>query len=521
MDTRESTRIAGRGAEASSSVAVSPELPSSGREDTIQPQGSGLERVVLAAQARFDTRFWRIVGCLVSLAVLGWGLHRELAPGKYLIPFTDFQSFYAAALNVRHGVDPYQQAIAWVRTYSPTGNGTLFATKSYVYPPFFALLLAPLTFLSTLTALQIWDVFNLLFMIGAIYAAFRIAGKRPSAFSVLALAAIFSLTAPVRKEWFLGQTDIFLLCLICFAFWARQANQRALAGVLLALACVTKPTFIVLVVFLLWKREYKFAITTAISFLVLLIGPFLWLGGQTWSDQLTVWRFWSNQYVAYAQNIAPKGVLARLFTVNPVVRPITAAPILVTVGWLLIVLAIVVLTVAVVSPAPLRRDTRSLLEIGLVISALYLMSPLSEWPYLLVLAIPLIACYCWLSEGRWTRPSARLAVLGAVVITVLLMQPLTTIQYYFLKHVQGTSLMADVYVVLAPAYLYGLILAFALQFHVMSRITHRSTRSAVRQVVRDAPSLLGQWVADTRAALPWGPRTVEQASEPAAGVSVE
>lgn len=521
MDTKGTARIAGLGAESTAHAAMSPELESAQQDDAGRQTTPAWEQFALALQARFNTRGWRIIGCFICIATLGWGLRRELAPVNYITSLTDFQSFYTAALNVRHALDPYQQAVVWVKTYSPTGNGTLFATKSYVYPPFFALLLAPLTFLSMAKALAIWDVFNLLFIIGAIYAGFRIAGKRPTMLSVLALATIFSLTAPVRKEWYLGQTDIFLLCLICFAFWARQTNRRVLAGVLLALACVTKPTFIVLVVFLLWKREYKFAVVTMATFLGLLIAPFLWLGGQTWRDQLTVWRFWSNQYVAYAQNISPKGVLTRLFTVNPVVRPITAAPIVVTALWALIVLAILLLTVAIVSPAPLRWDTRSLLELGVVISALFLMSPLSEWPYLLLLAIPLLACYCWLSEGNWARPPARLVLLGAVVVTVLLLQPLTTIQYFFLKHLNGSSPMADVYVVLAPAYLYGLILAFALQFHLMSRITGRSTLSAVRQVIHDAPSLLAQWVADTRAALPWGTRTLGKTREQARGVSIE
>lgn len=455
------------------------------------------ERLWQAFEARFNTRGWRLIASALCLMVLGIGLYRQIAPGAYLIPFTDFKSFFQAALDVRHGVDPYQPAIAWLKGYSPTGNGTLFATKSYVYPPFFALMLSPLTFLPEVWALTFWDICNVIFIVGAIYAGLRIAGKRPSVMSVLMLAAVFSITAPVRKELYLGQTDIFLLFLICCAFWARQAERRGLAGVLLALACVTKPTFIVLVVFLLWKREFKFAIVTFVTFLGLLIGPFLWLGGQTFQDQLTVWRFWSNQYVAYAQNIAPKGVLTRLFTVNPVVRPIVAAPLLVTALWLLCVAVILILTLAVVSPTPLQRNTRTLLEIGLAITALFLMSPLTEWPYLLVLAIPLLACYSWLSEGNWRLPKARWVALGAGLLTLLLIQPLTTIQYYFLRHLGGSSITADVFVVLAPAYLYGLVLAFVLQFHTMSRITGHSTLAAVRQVIGDAPKLAGQWLKDT------------------------
>ncbi|MHB8612375.1 MAG: glycosyltransferase family 87 protein [Candidatus Dormibacteraceae bacterium] len=431
-----------------------------------------------------------------SLAVMAYVFYRDIKIGVYRLPYTDFQSFYVAAVAVRHHADPYGPALDWIRTYVASGNGSLFATKSYVYAPFFALLLSPLTYLSMHGALVVWDVLNVAFLVGAVYSLLRSAGVSFGLPTVLALAAAASLWAAVRKEWYLGQSDVFLLFLLGMAIWARSARRGNVAGVLLGVAIAVKPAFAVLLPFLLWKREFKFAVAGAVTAAVLLSVPALWLGPTIAAHQLQVWNFWSGPYVAFAHNDAPKGILTRLFTVNPVSPPLLVAPGVVTAAWLIIAAAVALTVFAVIRPAPFQRDARSLIEFGLMIEALLLITPLTEWPYLLLLLIPLLGLVAWLIETGIGSRSARVAAIGAVAVAAALYGPANAVEYWALGHVGGSAVHSAVFTLLAGANLYLLIAAFGLQLLALSSLSRRSTRVATIAFVRQLPALARDWLGD-------------------------
>ena len=443
---------------------------------------------------------------LASAAVIAYIFYRDVRIGVYRLPYTDFQSFYVAALAVRHHTDPYGPAVDWIRTYVASGNGSLFATKSYVYAPFFALFLSPLTYLSQHAALLVWDVLNVVFLVGAVYSLLRSAGMKSGLPTVLALAAAAAVWAAVRKEWYLGQSDVFLLFLLSTAIWARTAGRGNVAGALLGAAIAVKPAFAVLLPFLLWKREFRFALAGAGTAAILLAVPALWLGPATSAHQLQVWSFWSGPYVAFAHNDAPKGILARLFTVNPVSTPLLVAPALVTGGWLIISAAVAVIAAAVIRPAPFGRDARSLIEFGLMIEALLLITPLTEWPYLLLLLIPLLGIFAWLIASGITSRPATIAAIGAVAVAATLYGPANAVEYWALGHVGGSPVHSAVFVLLAGANLYLLVAAFALQLLALNTVSRTSTREATLTFVSHLPSLSRDWLADAFGARARTPR---------------
>ena len=466
-------------------------------------------------------RSTQAVIALASVAVMAYVFYRDVKIGVYRLPYTDFQSFYVAALAVRHHTDPYGPAVDWIRTYVASGNGSLFATKSYVYAPFFAFFLSPLTFLSQHAALLVWDVLNVAFLVGAVYSLLRSAGLRSSVPTVLALAAAACLWAAVRKEWYLGQSDVFLLFLLGTAIWVRTAGRGNVAGVLLGAAIAVKPAFAVILPFLLWKREFRFAVAGAGTAGVLLVVPALWLGPATLAHQLQVWSFWSGPYVAFAHNDAPKGILTRLFTVNPVSPPLVVAPGLVTAAWLIISAAVAVVAAAVIKPAPFKRDARSLIEFGLMIEALLLITPLTEWPYLLLLLIPLLGIFAWLVEIGIGGLRARFAAAGAVAVAAALYGPANAVEYWALGHVGGSPARSALFVLLAGANLYLLAGAFALQLLALNTLSRTSTRVATLTFVSHLPSLLRDWLADASGARARAPRrrTAIDGAQPASGRS--
>jgi hypothetical protein len=445
-----------------------------------------------------------LVLALTTLYVMRYGAAR--------FSWADFRTFYQAGLDVRAGRDPYTGAISFIHAYIPAGNGTYWTTQAYVYAPLFAYLMVPLTLLPHYAALTTWDLLNVAFLVLSVYAALRAARLRPGAGMLLMLAAAASVTLPVHRELDLGQSDLLLMALVCCAFWARSAGRAGLAGLLLGAAGAVKPELLLLALFLLWRRDFRFALAAIGSTLVLGLAPFLLLGQRAWSDFWTAWGFWSNQYLPFLHNEAPKGVLARLFTVNPAARPLTVTPTLVTVLWVVVVLVVLGLAVSVISTRPLRRDSAPLLEVGLVIEAIMLVSPLTERPYFLFLLIPLIGLFCWVREVGVTDRFTRRAAAAAAVVWVLLAGPAEFAEYVLDTGVTVQSHAAVLFNLLAPVYLWVTVAAFILQLLVVAHIRGLRVVPAVGATLHGAPGLLMAWLRDAGSALGLG----RGASSPAA-----
>lgn len=444
---------------------------------------------------------------LIGAAVLAVAALYNMRYGPARFGWVDFRSFYQAGVDVRSGRDPYLGAISFIHAYTPAGNGSYFATQAFVYAPIFALMMVPFTLLSQYGALTAWDLLNVGFLVLAVHAALRAAGVRAGAGPLLILAAAASVTLPLHREWDLGQSDVLVLALICTALWARSSGRAVVGGLLLGAACAIKPELLLLAVFLLWRRDFRFGLSALGGSLVLGLAPFLLLGSRAWSDFWTAWGFWSNQYLAFIHNESPKGVLVRLFTVNPVSRPLAVAPAAVTALWVVVVVVVLLLTVAVTSRRPLRRDGLSLLEVGLVIEAIMLVGPLTERPYFLLLLIPLLGLAVWLREAGTADRFVRRAALGTLLIWVLLAGPTELAEYALDPGVGARSRAAALFVLAAPVYLWVGVGAFVLQLMVVARARGLRLLPAAGATLRGAPALALEWLADAGRALPAGRRS--------------
>ena len=448
-------------------------------------------------------RRWAIpLGVLViavaALYVLRYGAAR--------FGWADFRTFYQAGLDVRAGNNPYLGAISFIHAYTPAGNGSYWTTQAYVYAPFFAYLMVPLTLLPHYGALTTWDALNIAFLVFAVYAALRAAGLRPGPAMVVLLTAASAVTLPVHREWDLGQSDLLVLALVCAALWARSAGRGGLGGLLLGAGCAVKPELLLLAVFLLWRRDFRFGLSAAASTVVLGLAPFLLLGQRAWTDFWTAWSFWSDQYLPFLHNEAPKGVLARLFTLNPVGRPLTVAPAAETVLWIAVVVIVLGLTASVISTRPLRRDSLSLLEVGLAIEAIMLVSPLTERPYFLFLLIPLIGLFCRFREAGVGDVWHRRAAFAAVLVWVLLAGPAELAEDVLDAGVTVHGRAAALFTLLSPVYLWVTVAAFVLQLLVVAHARGLRLLPAAGQTVRGAPGLVLAWLRDAGSALGVGRR---------------
>jgi hypothetical protein len=448
-----------------------------------------------ATRMIIESRFGRLATMIVCSLFLIFGLYRQIRAQSTVPSLIDFYPYYNAALAIRHHVNPYLPVVAAIDRYVP---GHALPGLLYVYAPLFAILLIPLTLLPFHAALVVWDVCLLAFLLGGMYTFARAVGMRLSLLTILFLGAAVSLQSSIRDEFYLAQADIFLLFLVCVAFWAFAQRNSTAGGIVLAAACVIKPQLLILVAFLVWKREIKSVIVTIVAYLALLLTPFLWLGGQSLRDALTAWQFWSNQLVSFDNNAAPKAILARLFTVNEYVHPLVVAPVLMTAIWLALALGVTALLMAVVSQRPFGPDVRSFLELGIVITAMLLISPLTEYIHLTLLVLPLLALFAALRQADWTRLPYRRVAIGFAACWLLLYLPLQHVTWYLSWYVRfhaGKSpLVTLAYAFLAATYLPIMAAILIVALDATSLITGRSTTESGRQFVRTLADQVVAWV---------------------------
>jgi len=175
--------------------------------------------------------------------------------------FFDFCGYYNAAKASLQGID----------IYSTLGVG---------YHPFFYVFVLPFTHFNLHTASFLWMTFTLVvsFIIIKRLSGFII--KRNGGFSrsavLFCLVYIYFSFQPVMEDLVLGQINILLLFLAMALFTAE--NNDWLKGLSLAAILLTKPQFLILVFFFLWKKEYRVIIYCLVFYCLLTLLSFIILG---------------------------------------------------------------------------------------------------------------------------------------------------------------------------------------------------------------------------------------------------
>src|SRR5579872_5906601 len=374
------------------------------------------------------TRPFQILVLILAVCIAIFSIYRRFQPQTVAPCVTDFYSYYHSALRIGQRVAPYAGLANWIRDHTANMTAGPYTDAScmsgaileYAYTPFLGVILLPFTWLPYTVALFVWDSCNLLFLGAAIYAFLRAARMSPGLPWLLALTGVAMLVSPLRFDLYYAQIDVFLLFVVCVGLCARVEGHPVLAGMLFAVACAIEPTLLIMVGFLLWKREMKLAAVTVFSSLVLILAPFLWLGGKALQDMLIIWRFYGGQYAVTITNDAPRGVLLRLLTPYPYTHPLTDVPGLATALWLMIALVVLLIALSQIAPRPLGGDSRSFLDVGLVVTTALLISPWSENSQFTWLAVPFLAVYISLRRVGLGTPVGRKLLAGLVDALLLL-----------------------------------------------------------------------------------------------------
>lgn len=203
-------------------------------------------------------------------------------------PVNDFGCYWLGGWAVRDGVPrqmyatldaPDANGLYSLNTPSPEWtalsdrhlNGSI-VPWAYIYPPYCAVLVAPLTLLPYRAALALWKLANFGAYIWCV--ALLLSFARPCLTATrLKWVALLTLASPLlARTLILGQVSPLLLLAVIAFFAYLRAGKPVLAGVCLALGAATKISPLLFVVWLLARREYRVVIScfVTLAFLTLL-----------------------------------------------------------------------------------------------------------------------------------------------------------------------------------------------------------------------------------------------------------
>lgn len=170
------------------------------------------------------------------LAAVVTSVHALRWPGSAEFSGLDFYDFYFAGVAVRRGASPYDVALA--ESLAREASVAFRPGSDFIYPPWFALAIAPLTVLSPRAAFAVWSVG--LFV--AYCATLWLLGARHRPW----LAALLVGATPSVFCFFVGQINHYVLLTVALAWTLRRTRPWASGALIGAAAAVKLAPFIVL-----------------------------------------------------------------------------------------------------------------------------------------------------------------------------------------------------------------------------------------------------------------------------------
>ncbi len=371
---------------------------------TGRPHRSTVRQVLSRVETRRIDRWTLVRIGTVAVAVLTarWAIHR----------YGRFYNFFD--MNIYHG------AMVWW-----TGGGNLYdyvfpdTTLGYTYPPFAAVLMAPMALLPALSAGYVNTALSLL-ALGALLAwllvpvADRFGWSRWFTLAVALPMAVA--TEPIRESLGFGQINILLGALIYADMIALRRRSRlaagltrlragsllpplitsgVLAGVGVGLATAIKLTPALFIGYFLVSRQWRAAITSVATALGVTLGGYVLAKPET-VRYFTAVLFDTGRIgqTDATANQSLAGILARLYD----------SPTTPTLMWL--AFAVLVLAVGMSRAATAHREGDELAAFTLIGLTANVICPIS-WSHHLIFVIPAVII---LLDSALRRRSAALAL---------------------------------------------------------------------------------------------------------------
>ena len=324
---------------------------------------------------------WAVLG-LLAARLASW-----IADLDQRLNQADFQFFfYEAGRRLVRGLSPYGFETHW--------------GDSFVSPPWFALIVSPLSLLPYESAAAIWLVINFALLATTILLAAHLGDVRPDPRRVSIAFLAFALWRPTELHLDLGQNSLLVAASTLGAILVAKRGYPWLAGLLLVVAA-TKPQLVFLVGpgLTLWSWRFQRSVGVPLGFIVGVVATSLACLVLTpaWVADLLGPR--PSPYDYWGLTLNTRTLLAAPYGPNPVSEALYLAILALGSGAVLVLWA---------------RTSRSLADVaGLTLAATLLLTPYAQLHDYVLLVFPLLLL--GVRIGRQPTPS-RWARLAALVV---------------------------------------------------------------------------------------------------------
>jgi hypothetical protein len=322
-----------------------------------------------------------VIGALVVVALAA----RVMAAVEAgLIDGDDFTPYWNGASSVAAGESPY----IWLAENRPQ------ELPDYIYPPWLALLLAPLTrVLDYPTARWAWLAVSALSLAVGGLLVVRATGIRWRGPQALALVAAIGVLPSALLALGIGQLSPLLLLLLAVVYaGASGARPRgpgaALGALAVAIGAHLKTIPALLGGYFLLRGKWRECAIATVAGGLLLVASIAVLGWAPHWAYLTQVIPAQNHWFGGPFNVSLTGIFTRLLVETDFAVPIVSAPLIARVAIVVGTVGVIVLTGWAIRRAPADRAGEQA-AIAITVAAMLLISPINGSYNLLLTVIPL------------------------------------------------------------------------------------------------------------------------------------
>jgi hypothetical protein len=218
---------------------------------------------------RFRKLLKQLIASLALLLIIVVGASTVFRAAISGIQRTDFTVYQLAGRAVLDGTDIYE--VRNVRGWA------------YVYPPPFAVLMAPFAIMSVFWGALVWYLVSISLTAWAVLMCVRMVQDEKRLVGdplVLAIVPVILVLVLLMSGLMRGQASVPLMWLVVAAFYFHRKKRDLLAGTCLAGAVLVKVFPVVLLAYFVWRRRWRFLIGSVVAItlgsLVLPAGVFGW-----------------------------------------------------------------------------------------------------------------------------------------------------------------------------------------------------------------------------------------------------
>jgi len=161
----------------------------------------------------------------------------------------------------------------------------------FKYPPFYSMLISPISILPLYFAKLLWYYLILIFIFFIFFFSYKLLPNGEKNWKILIIPTLFILAKFYGRELDLGQANAFLVFLILSSIYYITKRKEEIAGIFLGLATVVKPYALIFFPYFLFKRKLRVFLVSSLIVIFCLIFPSIRYGWKGNIELLKKWHY--------------------------------------------------------------------------------------------------------------------------------------------------------------------------------------------------------------------------------------